>query len=160
MTTFDLRAAVRHVLDTTDLADPRDIATKVAENVPANQRIYALTTALDPYVREAIQRRRNSNPIIGSASPRTGSSKVAAIQAYARALRDQVHVGAGAWKPLGDCTYDDLMFAAEERREHARQNAAAAERYQTLADLVRDEGAARVADLPVEVLRDRLGGAS
>lgn len=153
--TFELRAAVAEALDTTSATHPQDIAAEVARDVPGRDLRAALALALEPFVREAIQHRRRDNPIIGpKPTGHGGSAKVRGIRdSWKAALRDLVHVE-GNWKALGDCGYKDLMFAAEERREHARQNAAAAERYQRLADLVAEHKVSKVSDLPTEALEE------
>jgi hypothetical protein len=156
---FDLRAAVAKVLDTSDLAEPDEIASKVAENVAARDLRSALALALVPYVRIQMDNSRRSNVILNGDSDvqrkqSARSPKVAAIRdAWAAALRDRVHVSDG-WKLLGDCTYEDLLFAAEERREKARQNVARAERFEWLAERLQANGVARVADLPKNDLRE------
>ena len=123
VTTFDLNAVVSTVLDDTELTDPRQVAAAAAARIPAKDRLAALTLALDPYVREAMQRRRQRNPVVGARA--TGrSAKVAAIRNWwERAMQDRVNVGPRAtdWKQLGDCGYDDLMYAASTRWEKARE---------------------------------------
>lgn len=156
MTEFDLRAAVIEVLDTTSLTEPSDIAAQVAKDVPAKQLRAALTEALVSFVANVNQRRRMNNPLLGHAPQvRSGrSTKVAGIANWwAAALRDRVHVD-GGWKLLRDCTFDDLMFAAAERREHARRNEAKADQYETLAKLLREHSVDRVADLPPSAIND------
>lgn len=160
---YDLRAEIRNVLDGTGLTDPRDIATKVAENIPAKFRLAALRVALVPLVEQVNQQRRMSSAITGTGAgtdrPASRSAKVSAIRdAWQVALRDRIHVGQGpaAWKLLGDCGYDDLMFAASERREHARRNAAKARRYAALAELLHTHGVATVGELPTDALADTL----
>lgn len=152
MAEFDLRAAVVEVLDGTGLADLGEVAAKVAENVPSRHLRSALAEALRSYVAVVNQQRRARNPIIGGGAVSSRSSKVSGIRdAVALALRDRVHVE-GGMKLLGECTYDDLMFAAAERRENARRNLAKADQYEALAEKVRAHKAARVADLPPSVL--------
>lgn len=156
MTEFDLRAAVNDVLDTTSLTDPVAIAAKVAENVPTRQLRVALAEALVSFVANVNQRRRMNNPLLGGAPQvRSGrSTKVAGIATWwAAALRDRVHVD-GGHKFLGDCTFDDLMFAASERRQQARLNEAKADQYEALAKLLREHGVDRVADLPPSAVTD------
>lgn len=70
---------------------------------------------------------------------------------YRAGFRRQVHVGAGVWQPLLDCTRADLLFAAAECRVMAAGNVAAAERYELLAAQVSDTG--KVADLPDDVIK-------
>jgi len=54
---------------------------------------------------------------------------------------------ADGWKPLGDCTADDLEFIAEQYEVRASQNGAHARRFRSLAAEVRAAGAATVAAL-------------
>ena len=51
------------------------------------------------------------------------------------------------WKPLGDCTADDLEFIAEQYEVRASQNDAHARRFRSLAGEVRAAGATTVAAL-------------
>lgn len=152
---YNLRAAVDQIIDDSGLTDPREIARKVAENVPARSRIDVLAETLIDYVRIRQNGRRRLNPVIGPASAR--SAKVAAYREYGerwrRHLRDVVHVGNAVHVSLGQCTYDDLMYAARERQGLAAANAAAAARYEALAALLKQHDAKHVADLPASVLR-------
>lgn len=155
-TTFDVRRTVRSVIDDTDLASPREIAAKTAEMVPDEHLRDALATALVSLAHDEVTRSRMATAAL-NANP---SAKVAAIRAAAetwrRALHDRVHVGAGDWKLLADCTHTDLMFAADERRDMARRNAARADWYAALAELVAAHGAGRVGDVPDADLRSHL----
>lgn len=159
---FDLSGLVRSVTDGSGLRGPREIAAKVAENVPARQRLAALEQALIPYVREYLTRARNAAPVTPiSAAPRNrnsaNSSRVTAIrEAWRKTLVGQFHVGHGQWAVLADCSFDAVMFIAGERRENARRNAAAADMFERLADAVRVASADRVGDLPESVLAEIL----
>jgi hypothetical protein len=154
VTDFDLRTAVIEVLDTTSLTEPAAIAGKVAENVPSRQLRAVLTEALVTYVAVVNQQRRMNNGILGGARRPARSAKVAAIgDWHAKALRDRVHVD-GHHKLLGDCTYEDLMFAAGERRKLAHQNATKADQYQALAEKLREHDVKRVANLPLSAWDD------
>lgn len=154
---FDLRKVVAEFLDTTDLTDFREMAAEVAGVVPSRQLRAALAEALVGYIANVNQNRRNANPVLnGNGQQKQNRSvKVAGIAAmHRRMLRDLVHVGNSANKRLGDCTYEDLMFAAGERREIARLTAAKADRYEWLAKQLHAHSVDRVADLPPEVLAD------
>jgi hypothetical protein len=157
---FDLTAEVSAVLDGTDLTDPREIAAVVAQHVPAQDLVAALTAALDPFVREMVQRRRQRNPIVGARV--TGrSAKVTAIRGWWReAMRDRVNVGprVADWKQLGDCTYDDLLYAARVRWEKAQVIAAAGDRYAELAKLLNRFSTSTVKALPPEAVQPLLFG--
>ncbi len=159
MAEFDLREAVHAVVNDTDLASPREIAAKVAENVPQRHLRAALADALVDYVRDELGRMRGRRGRAGR--PGSYSPKRAAIaDMWRHELRDRIHVGDAQWKLLGDCTYDDLAKAAAERREQARRNAARAAFYENLAELVREHGAATVAELPAEALDTAFGAAA
>ena len=155
---FDLRVAVAEVLDGSGLTSLDEIAAKVAANVPSKDLRAALALALRPYVRELVGRRRMANPVLHPGVTRAEiersarSPKVAAIRAqHAAWLRDLVHVE-GGYKPLGECDYDDLMFAATERRELAVRNVRQAERLEQIAELLHEHDVETVADLPAHVL--------
>lgn len=149
MAEFNLREAVESVLESGELASPEAVAAQVVSNLGARQVRAALEQALPGFVRTQMQNRRASNTILaGSANAPARSSKVAGIRdAWANALRDRVHVD-GGWKLLGECSYADLMFAAQERRSHAARNLAKADQFESLAARLESAGAATVADLP------------
>lgn len=148
MTEFDIREAVRSVIDETDLTAPEDIAAKVAESVPARQLRPVLADVLRDYVRLELgrERRHNELPLPGR------SAKRAAIAEYGqRWLRDRVSV-ANEWKMVGDCTQDDCLAVAAERRENARRNEAMAELWEARAALLKRHRVRRLADLPADAL--------
>ena len=156
---LNLRGLTRDVLRTSTLADPSDIADEVYRRIGEDQLRAALRDALRVFVRQVISEERSHTTIRPeSASP---SAKVAAIRDYwQRSLRDRVHASASEWKLLGDCSAADLDFAAAERQEQAERNAAKARQYRMLARLVEEHGAARVRDLPADVLMHTLGRAA
>jgi hypothetical protein len=160
MPTFDLHTVVSSVLDSSDLTDPRQIAAAVAGRIHVKDRQAALVAALDPYIRETIQRRRQHNPILGQRVA-SRSAKVAAIRGWwERAMRDQINTGprAADWKHLGDCNYDDLMYAATTRWEKAREISAAGDRYAELAKLLNQHAVTAVKALPPEAVQALLFG--
>lgn len=149
-----LRHLVHSVLEQTDLASPEEVAAAVARGVPAKRVRAVLVEALTAYVRTTMQQRRAHNPILADEqrTQSARSSKVAAIRdSWASALRDRVHVSDG-WKLLGECTFEDLMFAAAERREHAARNLAKADQFEALASRLESAGVETVADLPESAL--------
>lgn len=155
--TFSLRAEIKKVVDETDLTDPRDIAAKVAENVPAKLLRDALAQALPELVRVELTRARSGQPA-PTAAPANRSSKVAAIRdAWRRHLRDRIHVGRGVWQMLADCTAENLRVAADERRQNAAANLAAADRFDRYAAALEEHKVARFADLPESVQAELLG---
>lgn len=151
---YDLRADVKAILDETSLADPGEIADKVAESIPPRALRDALHVTLRSYVRQVIsESRTNTAPsVVGR------SAKVAAIRdGWQRRLHDRCHVGGSVWKLLGECDYADLYAMADEREHHAATNAAWARHYRSLAALLTEHDAAVVSDLPPEVLMRALG---
>jgi hypothetical protein len=180
MNEFSLRHLTREVLRGTTMTDPSDIAREINRRIADDDCRTALRQALRGYVREEITRlRRHPGPeetepisnvtlfVSGNAPaaqkpaaarPPARSVKVAGIRDWWSAkLRELTHVGESEWRRLGDCSFEDLMFAAAERHEHAARNAARAAWYEQLAETVQAAGAARVRDLPSEILQVRLG---
>lgn len=162
MPDFNLRATVRDTIASTDEADPGVIAGMVTAKIKAADRDAALTQAMRLFVRQIISETRTGNrpTNILPISQRSGrSTKVAAIRdGWQRRLRDRVHGADGAWKMLGDCTYDDLMSAASERQELADRNQAWAREYRAMAEAVADAGVETFRDLPAERQMLMLGG--
>lgn len=153
---FDLHALVRSVTDGSGLLGPREIAAKVAENVPANKRLAVLQEALVPYVRIYLQHARQP---ISAAPTGTGnrnsarSSKVSAIrEGWRKTLAGQFHVGGGEWQTLADCSYENVAFLAAERRDVAARTIAAAEMFEALAKAMRKAKVDHVRELPESVL--------
>lgn len=171
MEAFNLRHLIRDVLTSSLLADPRDLAAEVFQRIPAEEHAAVLRQCLNDVVREEIRLSRNHTPPavmaerpgprgnIGRQRPASRSAKVAGIRAmWQEKLRERIHTGPGStdWRLLGDCSFEELMFAAGERRTIALRNEAKAAEYAELAEAVRAAGVARVRDLPAEVLKNRL----
>lgn len=124
-----------------------------------------LTLHKDPEA-EVMSEHPGSGPMasVGRAPARKPgrSAKVAAIRAAGpKWLADRLYTSADPreWKRVGDCSFTDLMFAATQRRDQAARTSAAAERLESLAELVRTHGVDRVRDLPASVLAE-VGGAA
>ncbi|HEY6110034.1 MAG TPA: hypothetical protein VIV56_14140 [Gemmatimonadales bacterium] len=150
MTDYDIRAAVRAVMDETDLTAPEEVAAKVAGDVPAKSLRPVLAFVLRDYVRIQFGVERMSNHL--HPLP-TRSAKVEAYREYAaRWLRERVHVGNSEYKLLGDCTLDNVRYLEAERRENAARSLAVAERFAQLAEVMARHKARRVADLSPQVL--------
>ncbi len=156
---FNLRALVRECVRSSITADPGLIATIVFSQIADEDHAEALDQALREIVREVIREERMRTQIT---SPQVGASaKVQGIRDHwQRALRDQIYVAEGEWKFLGDCTQDDLMFAAEQRREQASRLRAKAAQYDVLRGLLDEHGVKQVRDLPADVLVTSLGRAA
>lgn len=76
--------------------------------------------------------------------------------AYTELLASQFHVAPGlnGNRHLGDCTVENLAFAANERRQQAHGHITEAKRLEALADAIRRYSATRVADLPAQIVID------
>ena len=164
---YDIRSELSSFIDETELTDPTAISAAFVTKVPAKELRSALEWALREKVRQTLSQRRAANPILtkdpvvinsdGSVRTRrpasqlnsSASVKAASIrERHQKWLRDLVHVdGVNQYKPLGECTYADLMFAAESRRQSAADNLAKAERFEEIAKLVKRKRVKTVADL-------------
>ncbi|OKI16542.1 hypothetical protein [Streptomyces sp. CB03911] len=184
MDDFNLRSLVREVLGGTTMTDPTQIAREVDRRISEDDCRDALRQALRGYVREEITRMRRHHDVeepvaqatlVSNVTPMASggaggpsapvrtvkpvrSAKVAGIREWwSSKLLEPYHVGEKVYRRLGDCSFEDLLFAAAERREHAARNAARAEWFEQLAETVRAAGVSRVRDLSTDVLQARLG---
>lgn len=182
MSDFNLRQLVRDVLTASTMADPRDLASEVFRRIDPDDYAAALTQCLPDIVREQIRASRNrvdevtlelehapatEVPVMAEMPGPVGrtkqrpvkSAKVAGIRDWWQTkLRERVHIGSSEWRLLGDCTFADLMFAAQERRSIAAANSVKASEYAGLAEALQAHGVERVRDLPADALRARLEG--
>ncbi len=167
-TAFSLRQLVREVAETTNLADPGEIADEVAGRVPDEHLRAAFTEMLRGFVRGVLGDERTfprlpqprETPEV-PIRPVARSRKVAGIRAaWAKVLAERVHVGPDAsdWKLFGDCTTDDLDFMAQEREQIAEANHVKAEQYRKVRKLLVEHSVDTVRDLPEKVLNDAFGG--
>lgn len=159
MTDYDVRAAIREVVEHSDLSDPGEIAAKVAENVPAKVLRTVFTDVLREYVRIALHSyskwgragaAAEGDESESSAHP-AKSAKVSGYQSWARILRQPVSVEGNAWKPFGQCFTADVDYLASSRRKIAENVLAEAARYEKYAAAMREHGAPVVSLLPEEV---------
>lgn len=164
MTDFDIRKAADFNLRELIAAeaddagpDEADIAAKVWPMIPEAERDSVGVMLLARFI--AAERPRLAQILASAPRPRVRSqrsTKVAAYQAHARFLRLTVAVGRSEIKWMADCTYEDLCYAAQNRRQKAAETIAAAEQYEVLAALVLEHRVARVSDLPQPVLQEFL----
>lgn len=157
---------VRDVIRTSNSADPKIIAEQIVGLVPAGSVGEAFREILAEYVRVAVTRARVGSAVVAPQGMRehaagTSTSRASMVRTgWRRALRDRVHVAAGTFKFLADCTADDLTFAEGELSEMAARTAAKAEFYGTLRKLLEHHDVERVEELPGDVLADFLTGAA
>ena len=140
--------------------DPGKIAARIHELIPEDQRNGVMKRLLVSYVRAHIPRLSQAvSMAVAQAAGRpvrsgrlNRSAKVAAYQEYSALMRATVSTGPGAWKWFGDCTYDDLMYAADNRRTKAAQTLAQAQEFEEWATLLKRHDVTQVSDLPAEVI--------
>lgn len=184
MADFDIRHLIREVLRSSTMADPGDVADEVMRRIPKSMIRTALVQVLRDAVRNVMGAERNKSsgpahapetqPALRMADPGAEpevyvppkpnrSFKVSAIRdGWQKRLTDRIHVGESArdWKLLKFCTYEDLLFAANERRGIADSNAAVARQYDGWARLMNEHEVATFGDLPAEALISALGRAA
>lgn len=163
---FDLRQLVRDVMASSSEADPGVIANMVMERIDPADYFTALAQTLRGFVRQVLgEHRAEVLPSVSSVRVRpirrgvaSSSLKVSAIrEAWQRALDARVHVEGGT-KLLRDCTYEDLLFAAEERQRIAAANSARARQFREIASAVLAAGVGTVGELSAEDQMRVLGG--
>lgn len=145
---FSLRALVNATIDSGDGTEtPSLLAEQVLATLPPEHVLDALCAALPGYVAVVMGDHRR-RPMV----PQNQSPKVARAIAsnWQRICRAPIHIADNVYKALGDCTYDDLIFAETERVSLAAKHAAWAERYRRYAHLLREHGVKTIADLPEE----------
>lgn len=161
---FNLRDLIRDVAASSNAPDPGSLADEVARRIPPKHRDEALRLMLRDYVRVMVAQQRMTHTEPASQQPDNARSngrswkRDGIRESWRKMLRDRIHVAPNpsAWKFLGDCSFDDLSFAALERRTAAERTLAKAEEYEALAALLKEHGVETVRELPAEVLASRL----
>lgn len=160
---FSLRKVILSVLEESDSEDREQITKEVERRIPRKALGEALHQALPAYVRTiggATVRLNSPMPKPGSndAGRASGrSSKVEAIrEAWAKHLEGRYTVQDGSWRRLADFTHADLIYKARELEAQARSRTARAAVMLALADRLEKAGAARVSELPADILRESL----
>lgn len=168
--TFDLHALIREVAADSP-ADLEAVTKEVRRRIPPDATEEALDQAL-PVVVYRVARTgtapdhsprgdQRSSDRGGTTKP-SHSSKVAALRDYPweRELREWVSVGTDTFKFFGDCTADDLTYAAETRFRLADATRARGEHMMAAREMLAQHGVERVRDLPSEALAELLGRAA
>lgn len=157
---FSLSTLIVEVMTKHESPDPHVVAEAVLAAVPSRHLRTALAEVLPDYVRHFRYYVGVDDPGTDQASRdtqsgtvRSGSSSVSARWKEAGAVfRRRVFTGE-AWLFLGDCSVTHLAAVADLRRAMAKANENAADRFDTLAELVRQATGSTVADLDPEVVR-------
>lgn len=130
--------------------DPQVIAEKVLAELAAED-VEALARAeVERRVAAGLGARRRTgegNSPTGTRQP-SQSQRMRHLAEMSHDLGQWLVDVAGEWKPLLDCTVDEVRHVASRHIGEARKLADTARRYDALAKTMRDAGAETVADLP------------
>jgi len=162
---MSLRQLAREVVEASTTNDLDAMVDDLLNRVPDEELRAALRETLRTVIREAIHVQRNSTvPIAGRSAPASQGGDswwVKGIrEAHQGKLADLFHIGGGQWKRLAEMTYNDLTFAAEERRDNAKRSLAHADKLDTYAATVQRYGVDTFGDLPESELTELLEAAA
>lgn len=162
------------LMDNGSYESPQDLAAAVLNELGDDPKILqaALYEILPQCMTSIITSRRNANLNGRNAPGRNGggepnkgkgksghSAKGDGIRAwFSRFLVDMIPTESG-WKEMGQCTSDDLLFAANDRRDRAGAILVRAEQYERLARAIKDSAASTIGDLDEATVRAALDGA-
>lgn len=151
---FSLRAVVQAVLAESGTEDRQQLVKEVEHLVARKDAAEALRQALPAFVHQVMTGSRYGAFTPPAASRPSGRSpKVTAIrEAWRRHLEARYTVADGGWRKLGDFGHADLLYKAAELEAKARENTARAAVMTELAATLAGHSAARVRDLPDDVL--------
>jgi hypothetical protein len=154
----DLRAAIRELGETEP--DPARVAEKLLSTLSDEEAHAVAAAALPDYVRRVLATPymhatgRPAPTFETAGGQRTASPKVAGIIDRLDAeLNKSVYVAShDEWKRFGMCCLDDVLTLVANRRRKADEVIAEANRYEHVAEAMREHNADTVADLPRDVL--------
>lgn len=150
--TLNLRQRVREMLESTGEADPGVIAQKILADLNDDEIRAALEETLRAYVRMIMRDMRMVETPSANAS-----SKQAGIRELA-ADRLRFHIGNAEWRMLEEMTYENLIFAAKERRDIAQKNISQAARLENWAKAIKQAKVSTFGELPLDVQARLLRG--
>ena len=156
---MDIRQYIRDEIERGSSLQPREIAATIYDRMNDTQRAEAFAVALPALVQQVIIGTRPS-------TQRAVADNVTAIRQPGRSWKRE-HFQSGAWrkeldaiyatpagnKRLADFSADELYALAATCRDLAHKNAAAADRWERLADATRDAKVERLADVDETSLR-------
>jgi hypothetical protein len=152
----NLRDLAREVIDQSSSDDLAVMVAALLARIEDVDLRDALQQTLRSFIREVIRQHRTAQPGAvdqPEASEQNESWWVKGMrEAHQHRLHDRFHVGETHWKTLALMTYDDLVFAAEERRQIAKRNLGQADLIDAWAALVSRHQVACFGDLPPEVI--------
>jgi hypothetical protein len=158
---FNLMDVIRDIMNTTQHLGPDAIATEVAHRIPEDRKEQIFRDALRTHVHSLMNRARSTAtgklPPLPNRSAKGDAIRAWAVEQRNKRLTEQIHVGAGEWKLLADCTADNLRFAAHERITRAHFLIGKADAFDTLANVLDEMGAKTVRELPETIVNGALG---
>lgn len=171
MTTSEVTETVRDMVIryAQKFEGPNDIAAAIIEEVTRTPEVLraCLIEVLPEYCGKTLREQRNRGVSTGVTPPDdppsdhapsnpARSAKSDSIRAWHKNfLALQLHV-ATEWKRMGDCTKEDLMFGAAERRKQAEKTLYRAAELESLAVALDMHGKRTVRDLPESVVHSVL----
>jgi hypothetical protein len=150
---------IRHAAEELAEADPRQLADQVAKLAPSRELRDLLAEAATESCREYLRTQRNQ-ALDNARKPRKPgpSKKLAGYREWwADVKASMAHIGDKGWKPLGDCTVDDLLYCVEARREEVKSIENRIADYETLITLLRKTKVCTVKEIPYEVAEKAFG---
>jgi hypothetical protein len=156
---FSVRAIALELCESYE--DPHELAEAVLARLGKSPRILraALAEVLPQFLAAFTSRKRNTT-ISSRSRISNRSAKVAGIREwFPRFLSETLFTEQG-WRRIGECTADDLLFAASQRRKRAISEGIRANQYTRLADALKNEGVDTVAELDETTVRAALDDAA
>lgn len=142
---MSLFSLVREIIAEFPTAHPHKLARLVVERTPEGNLEEYYLTALERVVGDVLRSSRNAT----MNSKQSRSAKTEQRRGWwAQMLTERVHVGESKWKPLGQCSADDLQFCISERQEQIGKLSGQIAKYEAILDAVLEHDAVVVADLP------------
>jgi hypothetical protein len=129
---------------------PHKIAQAVYELTEPEQVYDFYLALLEPYVVQRIGMHRN-NTLNNSNAAR--STKLARRRNWWKKLQQELVVVGDDWKPLGNCSIDDLTAVIALREQKIGEIRGQIEKYETIIAAMREHGAAQVSDLPHDAVQ-------
>lgn len=146
---MSVRTHISHVIESSSLSDPREIADKIIESATAAEKREWLVEVLPSIVAEVMRLERNQAMSMAHESRRpVRSAKVAGVRDWwSKFLESRIPVE-GVWKPVGELDAADLRSVIAEREKLAAEITAQAARFAHLLSLLAEFKVATVAELP------------
>lgn len=147
---MSVRTHISHVIESSSLSDPREIADKIIESATAAEKREWLDEVLPSIVAEVMRLERNHAMSMAHESRRrpVRSAKVAGVRDWwSKFLESRIPVD-GVWKPVGELDAADLRSVIAEREKLAAEITAQAARFAHLLSLLAEYKVATVAELP------------